>query len=95
MMWLLLLGGALAFGIVSALLMRGNRALVIAGIGPPFVLLVALLYTEYFVPYQGGGASMWPIALVVAGVPAGTAALLAAVMVQAVRGRRQGDQERS
>ncbi len=30
-------------------------------------LLVWLLYDEYFVPYQGGGASMWPIAQLFAG----------------------------
>ena len=30
-------------------------------------LLTFLLYTEYFVPYRGGGASMWPIAMMFSG----------------------------
>jgi uncharacterized membrane protein YhhN len=34
------------------------------------VILSSLLYSEYFVPYAGGGASMWPIALIVCAIPA-------------------------
>ena len=43
-------------------MVRKKWAIYIAGAVPWFGLLAALLYTEYFTPYRGGGASMWPIA---------------------------------
>jgi len=40
----------------------------------PFTLFAAaVIYTEYSTPYSGGGASMWPIAVVVGGGLAGGA----------------------
>lgn len=54
---------------IVALAMRLNRAsnelawLAGAAVVPAFVLLA-----EFVLPYQGGGASMWPIALVFGGI---------------------------
>ena len=49
---------------------RTRPALILASCIPAFVILATLLYHEYAVPYEGGGASMWPIAFVIAGIPA-------------------------
>jgi hypothetical protein len=46
------------------------------------VSLLILLYNEYFVPYQGGGASMWPIALIFTATPAAVCAGLAWTLAQ-------------
>lgn len=40
---------------------------VLGGAIPWTAFLVLTLYMEYFVPYSGGGASMWPIAVLFAG----------------------------
>ncbi|EDY86337.1 hypothetical protein GP5015_1811 [gamma proteobacterium HTCC5015] len=37
---------------------------------PWLALLAAILYAEYVLPYEGGGASMWPIAQLVGGTAA-------------------------
>ncbi|MCP2040938.1 hypothetical protein L1281_001528 [Neisseria sp. HSC-16F19] len=58
---------ALSFvwGVLVALLSRGISGWCI-GIGLPTVAAAAyIVYLAYGVPYSGGGASMWPIALVV------------------------------
>lgn len=60
--WLILIGGSALAGYLVAIIFRKNWAIYIAGALPWFTLLGALLYTEYFTPYQGGGASMWLIA---------------------------------
>jgi hypothetical protein len=60
--WLILGLVSLGVGVVVGLLFRGVKAIVIGAIVPWLGLLACLLYHEYFVPYQGGGASMWPVA---------------------------------
>ena len=60
----------------SKFMLKSPWAIYLAGALPWFGLLAALLYTEYFRPYQGGGASMWPIAQLFGGfVAAGTGVL--------------------
>ncbi|MDB5910766.1 MAG: hypothetical protein JWP34_4880 [Massilia sp.] len=59
------------FGIVCGLLLKQKRlgfALVVCV--PVFAILSILLYNEYFVPYTGGCASMWPVALIFCATPA-------------------------
>lgn len=51
-------------GAASALTIRGRKASFFGAAIPWLGLLAWLLYHEYFVPYQGGGASMWPVAQV-------------------------------
>ena len=60
--WLMLLIPSAIVGFLCAQFINKNWAIYIAGAIPWFGLLIALLYTEYYMPYQGGGASMWPIA---------------------------------
>lgn len=54
-------------GILSGLFIQGKSGVIFAGAIPWLGLLGVLLYHEYCVPYQGGGASMWPIAQLFAG----------------------------
>jgi len=72
-------------GIVSAFLVKGGKAIVLGGAIPWLGVLAWLLYNEYFVPYSGGGASMWPIALIVAGTAAAVAGASAAGLTGMVR----------
>ncbi len=60
--WIMLVIPSFAFGAIIALLLNKSWAIYMAGIIPWLGVLSAILYTEYFMPYQGGGASMWPIA---------------------------------
>ena len=60
--WLILIGASALVGVITALLLNKPWAIYVAGAVPWFSLLAALIYTEYFTPYKGGGASMWPIA---------------------------------
>ena len=58
-------------GIACGLLVtRTWPGFILAACIPPFIILATLLYHEYVGPHEGGGASMWPIAFVVVGVPA-------------------------
>jgi hypothetical protein len=59
--------GGIACGLLIA---RTRPGLIVASCIPAFVILATLLYHAYVGPYEGGGASMWPIAFVVAGIPA-------------------------
>ena len=67
LVWIVLIVGSAFIGFLTAILVKNNMAVYLAGAIPWFVLLVAILFTEYFLPYQGGGASMWPIAQLVGG----------------------------
>ena len=73
---------ALVGGICGAVL-QGFRAIIVGGAIPWLGMLAWLLYHEYFIPYRGGGASMWPIAQLLAG---SFAALVGAVAAATVRG---------
>jgi len=79
--WIPLIGLSAMAGAIAAVTVRGRRGILIGGAVPWFGLLGWLLYNEYFVPYRGGGASMWPIAQLFGGtiaalVGAGTAVLV-------------------
>lgn len=85
--WLPLLGLSALAGAVAAVTVNGRKGLFIAGAVPWCGLLAFLLYTEYFVPYQGGGASMWPIAQLFGGTIAAFVGIAAAALVRAATGR--------
>lgn len=68
--WLILIGGSTMAGYLAAMLIRKNWAIYVAGAVPWTALLGALIYTEYFTPHAGGGASMWLIAQLVGGTVA-------------------------
>jgi hypothetical protein len=74
----------MVIGGTTARLFKRPIAIVIAAAAAWLGFLVWVLYNEYFVPYQGGGASMWPIAQLFGGtfaaiVAAGTAAVVIAL----------------
>jgi hypothetical protein len=78
----LLSAGAGAF---SAFAIRGRKAVLTAAVIPWCGLLAWLLYNEYFVPHQGGGASMWPIAQLVGGTVAAMAGACSSAAVRFAR----------
>jgi len=84
-LWLTIIGLSALVGFVCGHTLRGAWGGVAAAAIPWFGLLAWLLYNEYFVPYQGGGASMWPIAQLFAGT---IAAIVGGVTYSIVRGQR-------
>lgn len=60
--WLILIGSSALTGFLTAHYIKKDWAIYFSGAVPWFGLLAAILYTEYTTPYQGGGASMWPVA---------------------------------
>lgn len=69
--WIPIIGLSAAIGVVAGLVLRRLSVAVVAGAAIPWLgMLGFLLFNEYVVPAQGGGASMWPIALLIAGTAA-------------------------
>lgn len=68
--WLILIGGSTLVGYLTAIMIRKNWAIWVAGAVPWLALLGALIYTEYFTSFAGGGASMWLIAQLFGGTVA-------------------------
>jgi len=60
--WCAILIPSAIVGLACGYLSKGKWGLIFAAVIPWLGLLAALLYSEYFRPYRGGGASMWPIA---------------------------------
>ena len=65
--WLVIIVLSALVGFLCSRLLTGTTAWVASGLLPWLGVLAWLLYRESFVPYQGGGASMWPIAQLFAG----------------------------
>lgn len=86
--WAPLLALSGVAGVLAAFLFNGGKAIVIGAAIPWFGVLAWLLYSEYFVPYQGGGASMWPIAQLFAGSIAAIVGAAAAALTR--RARQKG-----
>lgn len=68
--WIILITLSSLTGLFVAKYMRHKLSIFVAGAVPWLGLLGLLLYSEYFVPYQGGGASMWPVAQLFGGTAA-------------------------
>jgi hypothetical protein len=65
--WIPIVVLSLLTGAVLGVVVQGRKAIWL-GAGVPWLGVLAwILYQEYFVPYQGGGASMWPVAVSFAG----------------------------
>ena len=65
--WSCILIPSVIIGAILGFFTKSKLGVVLAGGIPWMGLLGTLLYYEYFAPYQGGGASMWPIAQLFAG----------------------------
>ena len=93
-MWLTLIFLSAFAGSICGWVFRGYRSVILGGAIPWFGLLAWLLYNEYFVPYQGGGASMWPIAQLFGGSVAAVVGMLAAVAVLGAKTRLRGSKRK-
>ena len=77
---------AAAVGAIAQLIVRGKLGIVVAfacGIG---VFALSIIYQAYFGSYVGGGASMWPLAVILSGPVFGSVSAVAAVTVGIFRG---------
>lgn len=87
-MWpTLIILSVLAGGICGGLI-RGRRAILWGAAVPWLGMLAWLLYNEYLVPSGEGGASMWPVAQLIAGTVMAVAGGVAAAAVRLVTRRR-------
>lgn len=78
--WTSIIAISSAIGVASGLVFRRLSVAALLGGAIPWLWMFGyLLYNEYYVPYQGGGASMWPIALLVGG---SAAAAIGAIVAQ-------------
>ncbi len=75
---------ALAGGIGFVLRYRGWRAGAAILLGA-MIVPVAVLFAEFALPYSGGGASMWPVAVVVGAAYGGTASAAGVVIAGLAR----------
>jgi len=88
-MWSTLIVLSALAGVVCGWILPGRRTVAWGGAVPWLGVLAWLLYNEYLVPYSGGGASMWPIAQLVAGSVAAAVGMLAAAVARAARVKLQ------
>jgi len=88
--WFVLLGGSALVGGLTAWYLRGASSWLVACLVPPALFLAWLLVNEYLLPYRGGGASMWPVALAVGGTAAALTSCCALALVKLVKPRRHG-----
>lgn len=77
----------LSAGAVTALAVPGRKAVLLGAVVPWCGVLAWLLFDEYFLPDQGGGASMWPIAQVVGGTAAALVGAGSSLAVRLARSR--------
>lgn len=75
--WLAIISLSATTGFLCSRFLIGAIAWIASALLPWLGLLAWLLYQEYFVPYKGGGASMWPIAQLFAGTIAASVGLAA------------------
>lgn len=85
--WLLILIPSAIVGGLCSYLLNGKKSYIVAGALPWFGLLAVLMYQEYFVPYQGGGASMWPIAQLFGGTAAAVIGIGSCALFKTVQTR--------
>lgn len=67
LIWLVILLPSAGWGLFCAYKIQSKHAKLIAGAVPWTVLLIALLFSVYYLPYEEVDASMWPIAQLFAG----------------------------
>jgi hypothetical protein len=88
-MWSTLIVLSALAGAACGWILPERRTIAWGGAVPWLGVLAWLLYNEYFVPYRGGGASMWPIAQLVAGTVAAAVGMLATAVTRAARVKLQ------
>lgn len=93
-MWATLIGLSALVGALYGWIAPERRTLAWGAVIPWFGVLAWVLYNEYFGPYRGGGASMWPIAQLIAGTVAAAVGMLAAGIARAARVKMQSSAPR-
>jgi hypothetical protein len=90
--WLYIIILSVFTGFICSVFLKGKIGTICSGAIPWFGLLASLLYQEYFVPYKGGGASMWPIAQFFAGTIAAAIGITAYKLTKHIRtiGNKEG-----
>jgi hypothetical protein len=68
--WAALIIPSIGWGVLCAFQFNNKYSGFLSGAIPWLALLAAILYSEYGLPYQGGGASLWPIAQLFGGTVA-------------------------
>lgn len=86
-LWLTIVILSALVGAISGYSIRSWWAIFVGGAVPWLGLLSMLLYDEYFVPYSGGGASMWPVAQLFAGTVAAIVGASTAAKIHSSRKR--------
>jgi hypothetical protein len=86
--WFILIIASAATGMACACMLRGWVGVVCSFTVPWLGVLAWVLYNEYFVPYRGGGASMWPIAQFFAGSGAALSGIIGYAIAQRLRTRK-------
>lgn len=85
--WIFLLTISAILGTFIGLKFSGKVGLALSVIVPWLTLLLWLLLSEYVLPYRGGGASMWPIAQLIAGTVAAITGLISFVLTQKIKSK--------
>lgn len=65
--WSIILIPSVVWGVFCAYKIKSKYAKFLAGAVPWLALLIALLFSVYYLPYDEVDASMWPIAQLFAG----------------------------
>ncbi|MGL4667963.1 MAG: hypothetical protein ACRCWR_08535 [Saezia sp.] len=93
--WLILIGGSVGIGLLFAFNIKNVRWALISAAFIPWVLLLAyFLFSEYALSYQGGGASMWPIAQLFGGTAAAFTGFITCMFVHSVLNTKKKDIKR-
>ena len=70
--WIGLIGGSTLIGVISAMVIKKYWSVYVAAAVPWFILLAALIYTEYFSNWEKGGLGNWLLAQFLGGTIAAT-----------------------
>jgi hypothetical protein len=95
LVWLGILVLSALIGSICGSVTKKTVAVVLSGAIPWFGLLSGLLYSEYFLPYQGGGASMWPVAQLFGGTVAAATGIGACRFFQSKKNPNQTGDDNS
>lgn len=60
----IILGSFISSLMFALFMMKPSKGIVII---PPGIICLYILFAEFVLPYQGGGASMWPLAIIFGG----------------------------
>lgn len=87
--WIVLITVSSVIGILTQIYIRNRFACFLAAFIPWVLFLAFILYEVYFIPYQGGGASMWPIAIIFGGTAAAIIGFIAFKLTKYIRAYMQ------